>query len=146
MATFRFETHVAAPPEVVFDLWTNLQRMSEWIGGVTAVSDLSGPLDSEGTTYTTWFGRMASHTTVIAADRPRLFHSRSVNRILTGESRTTFESDGRGGTRLVEEIRTEGLVAGVFGRIFAIGSYKGSFRGELNEFARIAEREGGLPG
>jgi uncharacterized protein YndB with AHSA1/START domain len=25
--------HVEAPPEVVFDLWTNLERQREWVGG-----------------------------------------------------------------------------------------------------------------
>lgn len=141
MARVRLETRVAAAPEQVFDLWTNLERMGEWIGGVTGVSDVSGPVDRAGTTYTTWFGKMASRTTVVAAERPRLFHSRYRNRILSGESMTTFEPDGHGGTRLVEEFRTEGLVAWIFARLFATGSYKGSFRGELNEFVRIAERE-----
>jgi hypothetical protein len=36
---------------------------------------------------------------------------------------------------------TEGLVAAIFGRIFAMGSYRGSFRGELDTFVRLAEAE-----
>ncbi|HEX8025308.1 MAG TPA: SRPBCC family protein [Candidatus Limnocylindrales bacterium] len=146
MATFRLATHVAAPLEQVFALWTNLDRMREWIGGVTGVTDVSGPFDQAGTTYTTWFGKMSSRTTVVQAERPHLFHTRYRNRILSGESLATFEADGHGGTRLTEEFRTEGLVAWVFARIFATGSYKGSFRGELNEFVRIAEREAVAPG
>jgi len=141
VATFRLSTHVAAPPERVFDLWTNLDRMAEWVGGVTKVTDLSGPIDRAGTTYTTWFGSIASRTTVVDAERPRRFRTRFGNRILAGESWAAFEPDGRGGTNLVQELHTEGIVAAIFGRIFATGSYKGSFRGELNEFVRIAERD-----
>jgi len=141
MATFRLETHVEAPPEVVFGLWTDLGRMHEWIEGVSAVTDVSGPVDRAGTTYTTWFGKMESRTTVVAADRPRLFRTRYRSRVLAGENVATFEPDGLGGTRLAEEFRTEGVVAWLFGRIFATGSYRGSFRGELNQFVRIAERE-----
>jgi len=141
VATFRLATHVEAPPERVFDLWTDLSRMREWVGGVTDVTDVSGPVDAAGTSYTTWFGRMASHTTVVAAERPTLFHTRFGNRILRGENRTTLAADGHGGTRMVQEFRTEGLVSAIFARIFSIGSYKGSFRGELNDFVRIVERE-----
>lgn len=66
VGTYRFTVHVAAAPEQVFDLWTNLDEMAEWVGGVT-----------------------------------------------------------------------KAIVA----RIFATGSYRGSFRGELKSFARLAERE-----
>jgi uncharacterized protein YndB with AHSA1/START domain len=140
VASFRFVTHVDAPQERVFDLWTDLPRMREWVGGVTDVTDISGPVAHAGTTYTTWFGRMASRTTVIAAERPRLFHTRFGNRILKGENRTTIEPEGDG-SRLVQEFRTEGLVAAFFARLFAMGSYRGSFQGELNAFVRIVERE-----
>jgi uncharacterized protein YndB with AHSA1/START domain len=143
VGTFRFEARIAAPPEAVFDLWTNLDRMKEWVGGVTKVTDVSGPVDRAGTTYTTWFGSMASRAEVVEADRPRLFHTRFASRILRGEARTTLEPDGAG-TRLTEEFTTNGLLSSLFARIFATGSYKGSFRGELNEFARLAERQ--VPG
>ena len=52
MATYRFCVDIAAPREQVFALWTNLDRMPEWIGGMKDVIDLSGPVDQVGTTYT----------------------------------------------------------------------------------------------
>ena len=52
-----------------------------------------------------------------------------------------FEPDGRGGTVLRQTLRTNGVVAAVAARIFATGSFRGSFRGELAEFGRLAERE-----
>ncbi len=35
VARYTISTQVAAPPEQVFALWTNLERMGEWVGGVT---------------------------------------------------------------------------------------------------------------
>ena len=140
MGRHTFTTHIAAPVEVVFDLWTNLPRMKEWVGGVTRVSEPTGPMDQAGTRYSVFFGGMESRTEVIDAERPKRFATRFGNRILRGTNATRFEPDG-GGTRLTQTFQTEGLIAGLMGRIFALGSYKGSFRGELDEFRQIAEAE-----
>jgi uncharacterized protein YndB with AHSA1/START domain len=145
MAQFRFTVDIAAPVEQVFELWTNLDRMHEWIEGVTRVTDLTGPSDQAGTRYTIWFGSMRSPSEILEADRPRYLRTRFGNRMLRGESRATFEPTA-GGTRLTQEYRTEGLIPAISARIFAIGSYKGSFRGELNSFVRLAEREPRSPG
>lgn len=140
MAVYRFETRTAAPPDRAFDLWTNLERTKEWVGGVTKVTDVSGPVDTAGTTYTVWFGGMKSPTEVLEVERPRVFRTRFGNWLLRGENVTTFEPDGDG-TRIRQEMRTHGIIAAISARIFASGSYKGSFRGELEAFARLAERE-----
>jgi uncharacterized protein YndB with AHSA1/START domain len=70
MSHYTFSIHVAAPPEKVFDLWQNLERMHEWTEGVTKISDMSGPM-AVGARYTVWFGRTASPTEVLEFDRPR---------------------------------------------------------------------------
>ena len=137
MAHLRLSVHVAASPQETFDLFTNLDRMHEWVGGVTAVTDVTGPVDQIGTRYTTWFGKMSSPTVVVAADPAHLFRTSFGNRILRGEAQATFEPEGDG-TMLVQEFWTHGLISAVLGRLFAIGSWKGSFQGELNTFARIA--------
>ncbi len=139
---YRFTVHVAASPDHVFELWTDLDRMKEWVGGVTKVTDVTGPLDRAGTRYTVWFGRMRSQTEVLEADRPRVFRTRFGNWLLRGETSATFEPDA-GGTRIVEEFRPEGWISRIAARIFASGSYDGSFQGELNAFAKLAEREPG---
>jgi uncharacterized protein YndB with AHSA1/START domain len=139
MGRYRFTIHAKAPPEQVFTLWTDLDRMHEWIGGLTGITDISGPVDRVGTRYTTWFGRMRSQTEVVAVDRPRLITTRFGNRILRGETTATFEHEGEG-TRLTQEFRTQGVIPAIAARIFATGSYKGSFRGELDAFRKVAER------
>jgi uncharacterized protein YndB with AHSA1/START domain len=142
MGRYEFSVRIAAPPHRVFDLWTDLDRKKEWVGGVTKVTDISGPLDKAGTRYTVWFGGMRSPTEVIEVERPRMIRTRFGNRVLRGQTLATFEPEDDG-TRLTQEFRTEGLIPALVARIFASGSYKGSFRGELEDFARLAEREGG---
>ena len=140
MTRYSISTHVAAPPEQVFALWTDLERMGEWVGGVTGVTDVSGPIDAAGTTYIVHFGPMKSPTEVLEVERPRLFPTRFGNWLLRGRSGAVFEPDGDG-TRITQEFETVGLISAISSWVFSRGSYEGSFRGELEKFARIAERE-----
>ncbi|HEY7523597.1 MAG TPA: SRPBCC family protein [Candidatus Limnocylindrales bacterium] len=140
MAHYSFTTHVAAPPDRVFELWTNLERMGEWVGGVTGVTDLSGPIDRVGTTYVVRFGPVRSPTEIIDVERPRRLTTRFGNWYLRGTNRATFEPDGDG-TRLTQTFDTVGRVSAITSWVFSRGSYRGSFRGELEQFARLAERE-----
>lgn len=140
MARYTFSTRVAAPPERVFALWTNLERMGEWVGGVTGVSDVSGSIDRAGTTYVVHFGRMRSPTEIVEVEVPRRFATRFGNFVLRGRSAATFEPDGDG-TRLTQEFETVGRISAISAWLFSRGSYEGSFRGELETFARLAERD-----
>jgi hypothetical protein len=140
MATYRLSARASASPERVFDRWIDLEGMVDWVGGVTRVSDVSGPVDRAGTTYTVRFGGMASRSEVLEATRPSRFRTRFGNWLLRGENVATFSPDGDG-TRIDQEFRTQGLVPAVTARIFSLGSYKGSFQGELNEFVRLVEAE-----
>jgi uncharacterized protein YndB with AHSA1/START domain len=140
VARYTISTHVAASPEHVFALWTNLERMGEWVGGVSGVTDLSGPVDQAGTTYVVHFGPMRSPTEVLEVERPRLFATRFGNRLLRGRSRATLEPDGDG-TRITQDFETVGRISAISAWVFSRGSYEGSFRGELEKFARLAERE-----
>jgi uncharacterized protein YndB with AHSA1/START domain len=82
---------------------------------------------------------MRSTTEVLEADPPRRLRTRFGNWLLRGENLATFEPEA-GGTRLSQELRTEGWVAAIAARIFASGSYRGSFQGELAAFAKLAEQ------
>jgi len=140
MASYQFTVDIAAPVEHVFDLWTNHERWHEWIEGISRVTDVTGPPGQTGTRYTLWFGSMRSPSLIVDAERPHRVRTRFGNRMLRGATSATFEATATG-TRLTQEFRTEGLIPAITARIFALGSYRGSFRGELATFARIAERE-----
>lgn len=61
MAHYRLSTFIDAPQAQVFEAFMDLDRMPEWVGGVTRVTDVTGPIDRARTRYTVWFGRMRSH-------------------------------------------------------------------------------------
>jgi uncharacterized protein YndB with AHSA1/START domain len=141
MGRYEFIVDIAAPREQVFDLWINLDRAPEWIEGMAGVSDVSGPVDQVGTTYITRFGNWAkSLTTVVDAERPSRFRVKFGNWLLRGENSAVFEDVGSG-TRLTQTFDTVGIIPAISARVWATGSYKGSFRGELNTFKEICEHE-----
>jgi hypothetical protein len=93
-----------------------------------------------GSRYIVHFGPMKSPTEVLVAERPHVFRTRFGTWLLRGESEATFEDLG-GRTRLTQDLRVVGVVSRIAARVFASGRYKGSFRGELEAFKAIAERE-----
>lgn len=145
MSQYQFVLHIDAPPERVYDAWTDLSRMPEWVEGVTKVTDITGPMDRVGTRYVVWFGRLASRGEVLAGERPRLFRTRIASWVLKAENEARFEPEGTG-TRLVQTFRVQGLVSRLWARTFASGSWKGSIRGELQAFGRLVEMEARAPG
>jgi uncharacterized protein YndB with AHSA1/START domain len=140
MATHRISLLIDAPPERVFDAFMDLGRMHEWVGGVTGVSDVTGPVDQAGTRYTVHFGPMASPTQILEVERPRHVRTRFGNLLLKGESTATFEPEA-GGTRLTQQYRTRGIVSAIMARVFATGSHKGSFRGELETLRDLIHQD-----
>jgi uncharacterized protein YndB with AHSA1/START domain len=137
---------IDAPREQVFALWTNLERSREWIRGMAGVSEVSGPTDQAGTTYNVHFGSWSTSTsTIIEAERPRFIRVKFGTWLLRGEQSALFE-DVKGRTRLTQMFVTAGVIPAIAARIFATGSYQGSFRGELNHFKEICEREAAARG
>lgn len=145
MATYSVSLFIDAPPERVFDTFMDLERMPEWVGGVTAVTDVTGPIDQPGTRYTVHFGPMSSPTEILDVERPWRVRTRFGNVLLKGQSTATFEREA-GGTRLTQEFRTRGIVSALMARIFATGSYKGSFRGELETLRQLILQDEGSRG
>lgn len=139
-------------------LWANLDRVTEWMAGATRVSDVTGrpgrtdftlpghtlPLViAPGSRYTLWFGRRPFRIEVLPLHDVRAttaYRTRVDGAVRGGETFVRFEPQG-GGSRVTLEVRTEGLLPGIAGRLLATGSYRGSFRGQLHSFARFAERE-----
>lgn len=138
MAEFTLTRDIAAPPECVFDLWVNLERMSEWSG--ERVTDLVGVAGETGTHCFVGYGRWRAPVEVIDGRRPTTYAFRVSWGPVTAEFRAEFAAIP-GGTRLTQILRTRGPLAWIWARILATGSYAGSFRGEMATFARIAERE-----
>lgn len=140
MGRYTYTIEIDAPRNLVFDLWTDLELMKTWVGGVTDVSPPTGPMDRAGTRYTVYFGKFGSPTEILEVERPRLYMTRFGTAWLRGTNRAELE-DVPAGTKLTQTFVTEGFLPGIFGWIFGHGSYRGSFLGELRHFGRIAEAE-----
>jgi type II secretory pathway component PulF len=83
---------------------------------------------------------MRSPTRILDVEPPQRIRSRFGNAVLRGETEAMFEPEGDG-TSLTQRFRTEGLIPAIAARTFATGSWRGSFRGELSTFAKLAERD-----
>jgi Polyketide cyclase / dehydrase and lipid transport len=140
---YTYTIEVDAPPELVHELWTDLDLMKTWVGGVTKVSPPSGPMDRVGTRYTVYFGKARSETEIVEVDPPRLYMTRFGNAYLRGTNRTEIVPVDASGqrARITQTFETEGFLPGIVGWIFGHGSYRGSFLGELRHFGRIAAAE-----
>jgi uncharacterized protein YndB with AHSA1/START domain len=134
----RLTAYAAAPIQTVFDLWTNLDRMKEWVGGVTKVTDATGPMTQAGTRYVVHFGPVKSPSEVLEVEPPRRIRTRFGSWVLRGTNTATFTPEGAG-TRIDQEFQTTGWFSEISSRVFSMGSYKGSYQGELNDFAKLAE-------
>lgn len=143
MGRYAYTIEVDAPQELVYELWTDLDQMKTWVGGVSKVSPPSGPLDQVGTHYTVYFGSVGSRTEIVEVEPPRLYMTRFGTAWLRGTNRTELAPAGERGerTKLTQTFVTEGFLPGIMGWIFGHGSYRGSFLGELRHFGRIAEAE-----
>ena len=158
MTTHRFTVTTRIAPTAALMLWADLDRITEWMTGVTRVSDVAGRPDrpdftlpgasfplvvSPGSRYTIWLGRRPVRIEVLypaEGQEGTVYRTRLDGSVRRGESLVRFEPDPDG-SRVILEVRTEGLVPGIAGRLMAIGAYRGSFRGNLRSFARLAERE-----
>ncbi len=143
MGRYTYTIEVEAPQELVYALWTDLDLMKTWVGGVSKVSPPSGPMDQAGTRYTVFFGKARSETEIVDVDPPRLFMTRFGNVYLRGTNRTQVVPVYANGerSRITQTFVTDGFLPDIVGRIFGHGSYRGSFLGELRHFGRIAEAE-----
>lgn len=142
MAANSFTIDIAAPPEIAYDIWVDPTRMPEWNEGVTRVTDVIGLPGHARTRYTVRFGRTAAAAEVMVGERPHRFARRVRLGPLAAEFDSTFDMSGSG-TRMTETVRTRGLIGWLWNRALSTGRYRGSFRGELDAFARICEREAG---
>jgi hypothetical protein len=158
MTTHRFSVHANLVPIEALFLWVNLDRVSEWMHGVTRVSDVIGRPDrpdftlprqrtplviSPGSRYVLWFrfGPVWHEVLPVAQPGPRLDHrTRLHGRFRRGEMLVTFEPEG-GGSRVRLEVQPEGLLPSLTARLMAVGFARGSFRRQLRAFAMVAERE-----
>jgi diadenosine tetraphosphatase ApaH/serine/threonine PP2A family protein phosphatase len=137
---FAFSIDIAAPREHVFDLWADLDRLTAWTDGLTKVTEVNGAGDLAGSKYRLWFGSLDERVDVLFAHRPYYHRTRARFGTFKLETSVTFENVD-GATRMREAIHVKGLKGRLWAWLLSRGSFRGSFRRELDRFAQTCERD-----
>lgn len=143
MGALRYSVWIDAPAAVAWRYWTDLDRIPQWQTGSPRIEDVSGPGDIAGTRYSVRRGPSRSRTTVLLADPPVRYVSRTEALLGLTFTLAADLSAERGGTRLSLEAVTRwprGLA--LFGRLVeaAVLSPREATK-ELANFKALVERE-----
>jgi uncharacterized protein YndB with AHSA1/START domain len=109
---------IAAPPERVFDIYTDLRRVSEW-QRQPGLKGTEGAFDRPGADFVIRYGGpLTLRGTVLATQRPSLHRicARELAGFVTCQTTARFEPEG-GGTRLTFDYDYH-VVGGPIGRLF----------------------------
>lgn len=134
---------IGAPPDRVFDIYTDAQRVGEWQGDVKGV-EASGSLADAGSTWTVRYGGpFVVKGTVLESDRPVRHRQRfsEMMGLVTCTTTARFEPAGTG-TRATFDMDYR-VVGGPIGRLFdgMVGSeIAGRFAKDLAGLKAVAER------
>jgi uncharacterized protein YndB with AHSA1/START domain len=109
---------IAAPPERVFDIYTDLRRLSEW-QGQPGLKGTEGAFDRPGANFVIHYGGpLTLRGTVLAAQRPSLHRvrAREMAGLVTCQTTARFDP-AEGGTRLTFDYDYQ-VTGGPVGRLF----------------------------
>lgn len=130
---------IAAPPELVFDLYTNPERLREWQPGLRGTVAARGRLDTPGSTYVPDQPGPRLTITVIAVVRPHVHEQRASFALFGWILRAHFVPEGPS-TRVVFEYRYGRGLRPLWTWIMrALASTYG--RTELDGIKAVAERD-----
>lgn len=146
MGHVRDSFYVHAPPDTVWAVGADPDRIPEWNATVVDVKDVTGPLDAPGAKYTTVSkiaGRPLDITwTVDRADRPRHAEA-SATTPLGGSAHQVvhYEPEGKG-TRVSIDVEYEiapGLLGQVVSKVFAERSVERDIKHSGENFKALVE-------
>lgn len=142
MGSYSYAIWIAAPPESVYDLATDLDRVGEWQEGNPTITDRSGDPRRAGSTYTTRRGRAgAGRSRVILSERPTT-HVVQIEGAMGLRAEITSRFVGeRDGTRMTIELHAR-WSSPLVGRVIEKAIFNPRIaRRELATLEEIAERE-----
>ena len=143
MGNYSYSVWIAAPPERVYDLSADLDRVAEWQEGRPRITDRSGEQGRARSTYTMRRGPSSARSEVIVAERPtehvvETHGALGLRAVIT--SRFVPES---GGTRMTVELDAR-WGKPLLGRVLEKAIFNPrTTRRELATLKEIAEREHG---
>lgn len=148
MRTVQYSVWIDAPPALVWDVYTNRDRIAEWQTGDPHVVDTTGQGQEAGATYSVRRGPGTSRTTITEAVRPSLHASRTDAYFGLSFDLITSLAPENGGTRLQLRAQThwpKGL--GLIGRVVEFAVLNGNEANrELERLKVLIEREAAKDG
>jgi uncharacterized membrane protein len=152
MGHIHHEYYIDAPPDVVWAVGRDPDRMPEWNTTTVAVKDVSGPLDHKGATYTTVskiVGRpLEVHWQVERVDPSRLAEVKgSSPRGGSAHLIVQYEPDGSG-TKLSTDLDYElpmGFLGDIADKLFAERAMIRDIRHSGENFKALIEEEAKVP-
>jgi uncharacterized protein YndB with AHSA1/START domain len=148
MGVLEYSIRIDAPPDDVWRIYVDPERLPEWQTGSPVIEDVSGPGDRVGTTYASRRGPGVGRTTVLESDPPRRLVTHTEAYFGLRFDVTSRLDPEAGGTLLTVRAETHwprGL--GLLGRLveLAILSSREAHK-ELGLLKALVERERRSPG
>lgn len=128
---------IAAPPEVVFAVYTDPARLSEWQPGLRGLSEQTGPLDQAGTTYVLDQPGPRLRVEVLRVHPPRFHEQRECFRWYGWIGQARFGPSPDGGTRFSYRYTPTGRYGWLWFPVIAASAIFVS--AEFNRLKKIAE-------
>ncbi len=152
MSHVRHSIHIDAPPDVVWNVGRDPERMPEWNTTTIAVKDVKGPLDQAGAKFTVQSkiaGRPIDITwTIEQVEAPRYFVATASTPMGGGATqRVDYEPDG-GGTRVTIDMDYEiapGILGQVMNKLFAERALERDVHHSADNLKAVIEQEAKTP-
>ena len=139
--------HVAAPPEIVFDLAADPYRGPEWQTLLRELRETSGRPGGIGSSYIGYYRvagrRLEGHFIITAAERPSLLQAAGTTRGGWTRWTTLIEraEDGMSDVQVNLEYELPGEIVGNLFGILTRNRLEQEFKRTYENFKRIAERD-----
>lgn len=143
LGTIQHAIWISAPPSVVWDIYTDLDRIPEWQTGDPRVLDVRGHGGQVGSTYTVRRGPGAARIKVTGAVRPSFHASRTEGYLGLSFDLTASLKPEQGGTRLLLRAQTRWPKSlSLVGRAVEYAFLNGrEAKGELERLKALVESE-----
>lgn len=132
------ERTIAAPPELVFALYTDASRLHEWQPGVGGLRDQTGPLDQAGTSYVLDQRGPLFRIEVLRVEPPRLHQQLETLPWYSWVGTARFDPLPDGGTRFRYRYSARGHPRWLWSLVVTASALTLG-RVEFNRLKRVAE-------
>jgi hypothetical protein len=138
LALLTIRRTIAAPPSLVFAIYTDASRMAEWQPGVIGVMEQTGPLDRAGSTYILDQPGPRLRIAILRVEQPSLHQQLEQLGLYRWIGTARFEPLPGGRTRFSYEYAPRGLVSWLLSPLMLVSALVFG-RAEFSRLKTVAE-------